>query len=106
MDEDGERRWPAGSSLLPEGSDQGGTANGVTAVQIRLCEVEGFLLLVYHMKETPDRIARVRGTRLLKVKEPTSRTIPGEEIPASPDDKGWMQNIQVVNKLKLRPILR
>lgn len=34
------------------------------------------------LKEAPDRIARVRGIRLLKVKEPTSRTIPGENIPS------------------------
>src|SRR6266851_8439593 len=58
--------------------------------------------MFFLLKEAPDRITRVRGTRLLKVKEPPSRTIPGEDIPASPGDKGWMRSQCVHDSLECR----
>src|SRR5258708_18986698 len=42
-------------------------------------------------KEAPDSIARVRWAWLVKLKYQIGCAIPGEHIPAPPNDKSWMR---------------
>src|SRR5450631_1371547 len=69
---------------------------------LRLCLPVTVHHMFFPLKEAPDHITRVRGIRFLKVKEPFSRTIPGEDIPTSPDDKGWMRSQCVHDALEGR----